>query len=895
MISILYSIMSLVCALATYIICDRTYATFDRNNKTDRSFMMLTTFTVFFCLMDALWGAFAAGYFVNEVVFFIITTGRYVMLACAPFLWLCYILDYSGGAIKHPMINRLILGIPILGEMVLILINPGHPIIFMIDGEGFHTGTLHFVFYAYQILVFIFIIILSAVRVFVRHKEQEHNYLAGIAYIMAPLLLGVLQYLYPDIPFNSAGYMLGICIIYTYVVSRMFTSRVYNKLEAENERRLQQYYTIIDALSADYQSVFFVNIPRNELVAYKLSPRSLGMFGQTFARMKSPDAAETYLETGVFDSDRIMMEEVLTLDYLLEHLESKDSFTEVYRNNEGKYTEMKVVRVKDASDELILGFGVKDEEIRRQRREAQKTQRGLEIINALSESYDYVFYVDTEKNEIIRYYASENVRRILDRIDASLPSNIRLDRFLNKIIVPEDLPRFLKEMDRDIVMTDLQTLGTVNVDFRAFVGYEVHNYRLKCAIDKTNLSGVVMGMYCVDEEKAYEQTLQDAKKQAEQANRAKSEFLFNMSHDIRTPMNAIVGFTEMAQKHIDNPEKVMDYLSKIDISTQHLLKLINDVLDMARIENGKVHIEKEEVDINEAAENLINMVGAIQGAGDLNIEFDKSRVQDFKVYADRLHVDQVLLNVISNAVKYTKPGGSVRIEVSQYPSDKKNYARYAFVIEDTGIGMSREMLDRLFEAFSRAENVTKSGIQGTGLGMAIVKKLVTQMEGTIDVTSELNKGTCVTITFDFMLAEYVNEKYVHEKLPDLISLESKRVLVVEDIAFNREIAVDILTGEGMIVEEAEDGSVAVKKVMEHKPDYYDFVLMDIQMPYMDGYQTTKAIRSLENDDYSGLTIIAMTANAFEEDRRKALESGMNAHLAKPIRAKNLVELLSKMS
>ena len=390
--------------------------------------------------------------------------------------------------------------------------------------------------------------------------------------------------------------------------------------------------------------------------------------------------------------------------------------------------------------------------------------------------------------------------------------------------------------------------------------------------------------------------LEQALELAESANKAKTTFLFNMSHDIRTPMNAIIGFNNMAAAHLDEKETVATCLKKVGSSSRQLLSLINDVLDMARIESGTVKCEYEPTDLVESAEDLTDIVKqSVQK--ELRIEVDFSGVEHRFVLADHLHTDRILMNIISNSVKYTPEGGWVKFSVKELPSasSREGFCRYDFTVEDNGIGMSEEFLEHIYEEFSREKNSTVSGIQGTGLGMAITKKLVDLLGGTIDIQSKLGEGTKTTIHLEMETSDpgKIPEEYEISDLDDAV-LRDRKVLLVEDNELNREIAVDILSEEGMIIDTAEDGDVAVEKMKNAEAGRYDIILMDIQMPKMNGYEATRAIRALPDPVVSAIPIIAMTANAFEEDRQNAFAAGMNGHVSKPIdidRLKNAIAML----
>ena len=510
------------------------------------------------------------------------------------------------------------------------------------------------------------------------------------------------------------------------------------------------------------------------------------------------------------------------------------------------------------------------------------------------------------------------------------------------------------------------------------------------------------------------------------ANRSKREFLFNMSHDIRTPMNAIIGFTSLAATHVDNKEQVLDYLKKISISSQHLLSLINDVLDMSRIESGKVKIDEKVVHLPDLIHDLRSIIQSNVSAKRLSLLIDTMDVYDEDIITDPLRLNQVLLNILSNAIKFTPSGGTISIQIIQKNTGIKDRADYEFRVKDTGIGMSEEFKDHIFEEFAREETSTVSRIQGTGLGMAIAKRIVDLMGGTIEVNSEQGVGSEFVVKIRFKVADnkvehktieqlegiralvadddtdcclnvckmlrtiglrpdwtisgkeavirakdaieqndafnvYIIDwmipdmngvevvrnirKFIGEETPIIIltaydytdieqeakeagvtafcskplfmselrevlekpfvlredvqevkheNFNDKRVLLAEDNELNREIAYEILKELGLTVDVVEDGKQALDAIDIHDAFYYDLVLMDVQMPNMDGYEATKAIRSLVDKDKANVTIYAMTANAFEEDKNNALEAGMNGHIAKPFDIKQLSTVLSNI-
>ena len=390
--------------------------------------------------------------------------------------------------------------------------------------------------------------------------------------------------------------------------------------------------------------------------------------------------------------------------------------------------------------------------------------------------------------------------------------------------------------------------------------------------------------------------------------RAKTIFLNNMSHDIRTPMNAIVGFTGLAASHVDDPEQVKDYLQKITVSSQHLLALINDVLDMSRIESGRVSLEEADVHLPDVIRDLQTIVQANITEKRQNLLIDMQGLRHEDVITDKLRLNQVLLNILSNAIKFTPAGGTISLSLDEEPSSRADTACCAFRIKDNGIGMSREFQKTIFEAFTRERTSTVSGIQGTGLGMAITKNIVDMMGGTISVQSEEGKGSEFVVRIPFRIGE---SRAVAEKAPEPQGLRApaadgtgeapaaadftgKRILLAEDNEMNQMIAVAILENVGFTIDIAPNGAEAVDKIKLAPAGTYDVILMDIQMPVMDGYEAAKRIRAMEDQKKAGIPIIAVTANAFEEDRKIALAAGMNGHLAKPYDVNAIMQTLSEL-
>ncbi len=640
-----------------------------------------------------------------------------------------------------------------------------------------------------------------------------------------------------------------------------------------------------------------------------------------------------------------------------------------------------------------------------------------------------------EKGEITACIWTEVFRKMLG-YDSEEEFPNRLESW-SDLLYPEDKERALREYWDTV--RDYSGRKSYDVEYRLYTRHAGLRWfhaagRLSRREDGSPLSFIGLFVDIDDEKKMEEQLtrqkldLQDALAAAQHANRAKTTFLNNMSHDIRTPMNAIIGFTSLAAAHIENTEQVQDYLSKITTSSNHLLSLINDVLDMSRIESGKVKIEEQETSLPEIMHDLKTIVQADITSKRLEFYIDTDDVVNEHVLCDKLRLNQVLLNLLSNAMKFTKPGGVVGVRILQKGNAPEGFAAYEFQVKDTGIGMSKEFQEHVFEPFERERTSTVSGIQGTGLGMAITRNIVDMMGGTISVASEVGKGSTFTVALEFRtcsgpvrqevipqlkelralvvdddfntcssvtkmlatigmrpdwttsgkeavlrtrLAVEQNDEYaayiIDWLMPDMngievvrrirgiigdgkpiiiltaydwsdieeearnagvtafcskpiflselreileapfvtadvratalkeeISFEGKKIFLVEDNELNQEIAVEILEEAGFVIDVADDGAVAVEKLREAEPGQYDLVLMDIQMPIMDGYEATRQIRKFEDQELANIPIIAMTANAFEEDKKAALDAGMNGHIAKPIDIPKLMELLGEI-
>ena len=668
--------------------------------------------------------------------------------------------------------------------------------------------------------------------------------------------------------------------------------------------------------------------------------------------------------------------------------------------------------------------------------EKKNERRQMELLQALAIDYTRICYFDLNtglgfplRNDGSNAHDADSIFQEKISLEDSMSEYVR------KYVHEDDRKELLQACSLEFLKKGLAEKNQYYLNYRVSYEGEITYFQMKAVRAGTwgENRGVVLGFRNVDEETRNEMEqkslLETALLQANRASKAKSVFLSNMSHDIRTPMNAIVGFTNLAISHIDRKEQVEEYLKKIMSSGNHLLSLINDILDMSHIESGKIHLDEKPCSLPDILHGLRNILQADIHKKQLELQIDTVDVLDENIYCDKLRLNQVLLNLLSNSVKYTPAGGVVSMRITEKAGAPTGYASYEFSIKDTGMGMSQEFLEHIFEPFEREQNATISGIQGTGLGMAITKNIVDMMNGTISVKSEQGVGTEFTVLFTFRLnaeekeAQEIPElkncralvvdddfntcdsvsymlgqlgmraewtlsgkeavlrthqavmrsddysvyivdwlmpdmngvevtrrirKETGQNVPVIIltaydwsdieeeakeagvtafcskplflselrnclqsvlkadeaseenkngqtnKLRTGRILLAEDIDLNQEIATAILGDAGFTTEVAANGQIAVDMVKNSEPGYYQLVLMDVQMPVMNGYEATAAIRSLENEELASIPIIAMTANAFEEDRQEALKCGMNGHIAKPIDIPKLLETLDSV-
>ncbi|MCI8776058.1 MAG: response regulator [Oscillospiraceae bacterium] len=848
---------------------------------------------------------------------------------------------------------------------------------------------------------------------------------------------------------NRPGIMLEVVLIILFVIYFivLFVKSRRAKKRLEHANREMGY--IINGINTLFSRFVMVDFETDtyQYLAQTKPERD------DFAISGSYNAFSDYLCSFLIEeSDREKYASLLDKDVIIEDLKDNDANVHyeyrIMRNGNAEWEHMNIICLerKDGKAAKVLFIRrntteVKEKELRIQAEISLANRKERQYRIAITSNsictYDFNLTRDLIEDDII-YHINGKTKSMLEVVGLQYPCKVSewFERW-KKYVLEESMEIYSTEMDLEHLKEHFENGDAeVNVDFWSddSEGNTIC-VRQSFIMTQDNDTQDIMVMVVtkeiteqVREQREQTQALQDALMQAQHANKAKTIFLSNMSHDIRTPMNAIIGFATIAFSHIDNKDQVKDCLQKVLSSSNHLLSLINDILDMSRIESGKVQIKEQECNISELMHNLVNIIQPQVKAKQLELFIDTFEIVNEDVIADSLKLNQIFINLLSNAVKYTPAGGTITFRIMQKPTFRHGYGDYIFIIKDNGIGMAPDFVQHIFEPFEREATTTKTGIQGTGLGMAITKNIVEMMNGTISVKSEVDKGSEFTVEFTLKLQDIQkNEEKIKElegmralvvdddfntcdsvskmlkkvgmrsewttsgreavyraksannegdsyhtyiidwHMPEMSGIETarrirsvagddvpiiiltaydwsdveeearsvgitafcakplfmsdlksallvanclvenedeeeawtvadfkgKRILLVEDIELNREIAEEILTEMGIIVDSVPDGTDAVAMMKKAEENYYDVILMDVQMPIMNGYEATRTIRDLPRNDVKKLPIIAMTANALEEDKESALKNGMNAHIAKPFNMDDFVAVLSK--
>lgn len=529
----------------------------------------------------------------------------------------------------------------------------------------------------------------------------------------------------------------------------------------------------------------------------------------------------------------------------------------------------------------------------------QEHLRRLEVIEGLSVNYESILYINLETDEILPYRLNERTERLFQSASQLRRFSWFAADYVQTWVHPQDRKLVAKATAPEYIRERLSESKTYYLNYRVVSDEEIQFLQLRVVNvgNGDDISQIVIGYRRVDDEIQYEmkrqKVLEEALNQAKMANKTKDTFLSNMSHDMRTPLNAIFGYTALAGNHLDDASLVESYLEKINVAGRQLLDMIEQILEISWMETRESQLTETECNLAELIQDVIMTILPQAEDKSIAIVTDTKGLRHCDIYCDQVKLSQIFLNLVNNAIKYTENAGRIDIIANEKERLPNGYITYQFMVKDTGIGIGKEFLKRIFEPFQRERNTTFSGVYGTGLGLTIVKNIVDMMKGTITADSTPGQGSTFTITLS--LRTQSNPSVAAESADSVRTLpENRKILLVDDNEINLEIETELLKELGFRVETASDGSIAVEKVRTSAPGEYAFVLMDIQMPVMDGRKAAEAIRRLEDPALAGIPIIALSANAFESDRRLSTESGMNAHLTKPLDIPILLETIARI-
>ena len=857
-------------------------------------------------LMNDLWYISEKGNILYEYVMYVVNILYFAALCAATVLWFVHVVSRVLPGLFSKKWGRAAVLLPAALFVAAAFSTPFTHVLFYFENGEYLRGTLFWPLTVTNYLYMIAAFVISLTDIFRHRGRKLKENIVLTLYSALVLLFGLLQNVTGQ-NLAGIGYTSALVVYFGYVLMSSMTERNRSLEEAREELSDFRKASLVSTSISLRVNLMTGRLEYGEWKNEEgetLQPENIiGLsvpcsYDEYIKKWSEKYVDRKNAEEFLCSTDREYLRRcyekgrnIVTFDYHAASVTGKR-----------RYLRRVIFLIRNSKGDIIAYTTVRDISDIGAMREEQE-----HYIDALASDFESVDVIKFQRNKLNDLISMHH--RISERFEKSMPIQWRIETNISRrldimrvMVVEEDKDLFYAATRREALMDAWNRGETPVVDFRIrdekgnisfyqerFVPVRDSHWRL---------TGMIVCIRCTDEEIRKElgirTELEEAKQRAEEASRAKTAFLFNMSHDIRTPMNAILGFTRIAKNHMDDLPRVTDCLDKIDASGERLLEMINDVLEMSRIESGRIDVMVTPYDLSHCLEPLEPMLNTLAASKGIQLSCHCDELRSPLVWADKVHLERILINLAGNAIKYTNEGGRVDVTVSETDKEKDGAPVFSFRVEDNGIGMSREFMDHLFEEFAREKTSTVSRQQGTGLGLSITKRISDAMGGEILVESEPGKGSVFTLLLPL---RRMTETEMADSVPEQKETEAsgavlagKRVLLAEDNALNREIALDILGDEGMETECAENGKIAVEMLAEKGADHYDFVLMDIQMPVMDGYEATRRIRDMLKGQ-KRLPIIAVSANAFDEDRLHSAAAGMDAHIAKPINVSELKKVL----
>lgn len=819
------------------------------------------------------------------------------------FLGVCYY-RYLFFVITHKKQKNPLIFVPtiILGTLVIMNVVTGW--IFEInEANNFVASSGHILYTILSYVYLIAIVGVSLVKWRMSSSSATRKRAAiSSSLIIPPIVFSVAQLFLPSLMcLHCFGITISIASVFIRIQKQSISTNMY-RTEVARENATRYRNTVL----SNALQFMVINLTTDKVEELSIPKR--------------PDITiDTLIQSGSISSDNYMeVVNVWTKNIVgvtpekLDEMYNSDVIKKKYNNGEIKLVDdfrvarhsgeiswcrQEIILAKnEQTQDVIATLTVYDITAQKNHENAFEVQRA--VVDGLAYGTSAYWVVDYDSGKIIDFHTESPIyfsclEKFKGEITYYVISKILFDNLTLEYEGEIIYDMFSIETVREKLSGNKQYVVPANLHYAGVDTYQQISYT---KVDLLGKKAFIMSTRDitdnVERERGLRNELSEALVKAERASEAKSSFLFNMSHDIRTPMNAILGFNDIAVKHIDDKQRALDALQKAKYSGEHMLSLINDILDMSRIESGKMQLCIDVIDVKEHIARFHDMFGLAMEQKGIDFKIiDETRTP--YVFTDYLRLSQIIANLLSNAYKFTNSGGKVVFKAVEYDINEEEYIGYRLHIKDTGIGMSEDFQSRIFQSFERENSATVSGVQGTGLGLSIAKNLVELLGGTITFTSELGKGTEFIINFKGKVAPAPsNDTPVAEN--DDFSYENLSILVVEDNELNKEIVCELLEGEGVKVYSVSDGAQALDIIEKSPDDEFDLVLMDVQMPVMNGYEATERIRCMENKVKASLPIVAMTANAFDEDRNYALSIGMDEHIAKPIDVAKMFDVIKRL-